>query len=155
MPTHYLALAVALLLSHAVTASAQSPSPGPLPSNIAQALETFRTDGAAAGVKALTPGWSSGADADKQVQLIDAFAKLEPFAGKMLGYDVARTVSVSNHLQRNYLVLLYERQPVYLLLTLYQPPGTPWQVVTFNFHTDPRQVFPPSLLESEFPAGKP
>lgn len=68
----------------------------------------------------------------------------------MRGFDLLRVVNVSAHVQRAYLLLLYDKQPVYLMLVLYRPEGT-WRVHTMNWNTDYDKVVPAALFGEERP----
>jgi len=141
----FLLLLASLCLLVAPTSRAQGPTT--LPPVVTKGLAIFQSQGADAGVKALTPNWSGAEDQDKQQQLIDALKKVQEYAGALAGYDLLRLHSITPHLSRAYVVLLFERQPAFLVLTLYTAPGRDVAVMTFNFHTDPTKVFPPALIE--------
>jgi len=70
---------------------------------------------------------------------------LEQYGGSILGYDIVRTLEIAPHLRRVYVVLPYQIQPVYLMLTVYRPGEVDWRVNTVNWNADPDKVFPTSV----------
>jgi hypothetical protein len=47
------------------------------------------------------------------------------------------------HLARIFIVLRYERHPMYLALTAYSPADPEWRVTDIVWNRDPDKVFPP------------
>jgi hypothetical protein len=64
-----------------------------------------------------------------------------------------RTVDITPHISRVYVVLLYEIQPVYVMVLVYRPGDTDWRVATVNWNTDPDKVVPASILPPQRPGG--
>jgi hypothetical protein len=98
-----------------------------------------------------TSSWQSGDDAVKRQQLMSGCELLAQVGGPFHGYDIVRVVNVTPHLCRAFVLLRYEKQPMYLLLTAYAPSDDQWKVVTVTWHTDPNQVFPAGVLNDPAP----
>jgi hypothetical protein len=97
-----------------------------------------------------TKVWGSTEDAAKRDQLTVSFRSLPQLAGPILGYDLIRVVDVTPHLRRAYVLLRATKQPVYLLLVLYEAKDE-WNVTTVNWHTDFDHVVPSNLFGPERP----
>ena len=149
-----LVLLTALTVIASYRSQAQTPAQ-PLPNLVTKALAAFQAKGPEAGVKALTPNWNTIDDEGKQRQLIDGFTQIQEFAGPLVGYDLARRFDVSAHLTVAYIVLLFEHQPVFLVLTLYSAPGRDVIVTAVDYHTIAAKVFPAVLLEPTAPSARP
>jgi hypothetical protein len=78
-------------------------------------------------------------------------ATLREVGGHIHGYDVLRTLEITPHLSRVYVLLLYEIQPIYLMLVLDRPGEGDWNVSTVNWNTDPDKVVPASIMSSQHP----
>jgi hypothetical protein len=63
----------------------------------------------------------------------------------MQGYEVLSDSAVGTHLAFVYTVLLFDKQPVFLLLIAYRPKDD-WKVMTVNWNTTAEKVLPTTLL---------
>ena len=61
-----------------------------------------------------------------------------------------RTVDITPHLQRVYAVLLYDTEPVYLMVVAHKPKSE-WKVVTVNWNTEYDKVIPGGVFGEEHP----
>jgi hypothetical protein len=108
-------------------------------------LEAFR----AAGADSAIAVWLSGARFDSPATrstLGQAFARMEEQAGRQVGFDIVRSLAIGTHVRRIYVVLHFEGAPAYLYLEFYLAP-TGWIAQAIEFNGNPRDVFPPGLLE--------
>ena len=134
---------VALAWTTAVSAQDQ------LAPSIARGLASLRAGQCTTAFKGWTEQWTDPEDAAKRDQVIAGCGTLARF-GTMRGYDVLRSVNVSAHVQRTYLILLYDKQPVYFMIVLYRPEAA-WKVQTLNWNTDYDKVVPAGLFGEERP----
>jgi len=118
-----------------------------LPRPVKDGLEAL---GAGNCEKALTLWTDSWTDTQK-AQMAATCPALKQYGGSVHGYDVLRVVDISPHVRRVYAVLLYDMQPVYLMVIAYQPTGPDWKVGAVNWNTDPDQVIPPQILPPQRP----
>ena len=124
---------------------AQDSLPAPVVAGLA-ALEAGRCNDA---FTMWSKAWTAAEDVGKQQQLLAGCAFLERF-GKMLGYEVIKTVNVGVSIQRLYFTVKYESQPIYLMVVAYRP-GQEWRVIAVNWHTFADQVLPAGLVPNERP----
>ena len=76
---------------------------------------------------------------------------LQEFGAALHGYDVFRVLEITPHLTRIYIVLRYERHPMYLMVSAYAPVDAEWRVTAINWDRDPDKVFPEAILEPQMP----
>ena len=137
----------ALVIAGAISLSAQRD----VPKVVRDGLEAFRVQGVDAGIRTLTPQWTSENDRANQDFLIEAFGKITPAAGRVTGSDIAAIHDVSAHVRKFYIVLLFERMPVYMTLTTFQPIEKDWAVVNVTFNTNMKEVFPAWMVDPQAP----
>jgi hypothetical protein len=65
--------------------------------------------------------------------------------------ESTRDIAVIPHLSRIYIVLRYERRPMYLMVSAYAPVDGAWRVTGINWNRDPDKVFPLTILDPEMP----
>lgn len=95
--------------------------------------------------------WSETWPDPQKTQMAGSCASLQAYAGKMRGYDFLRTVDISPHLQRIYVLLLCETQPAYLMLLAYRSDTGAWRILSLNWNTDPDKVLPAALFPPQHP----
>ena len=95
--------------------------------------------------------WTKTWPEAQKSQMAASCPALQQFGGEYHGYDILRTTELTPHLRRVYLVLLYEIQPVYVMLLVYRPDERDWRVSTVNWNTDPDKVLPSSLVPPQRP----
>jgi hypothetical protein len=86
-----------------------------------------------------------GAPETQKEQLTEYCPTLATAGGALNGFDVLRRISVSPHLEHIYLLLLFQNQPIYMMLAAYKP-ATEWTITAVNWHTDESKVLPPDLV---------
>jgi len=136
-----------LLIASAPSLSAQRD----VPKIVRDGLEAFRVQGVDAGIRALTPQWTLESDRANQDYLIETFGKITPAAGRVTGSDIAAIHDVSAHVRKVYVVLLFERMPVYMVLTTFQPIDKDWAVVNITFNTNVKEIFPAWMVDPQAP----
>ncbi len=135
----------ALVLSFAASPLPLAARQGDVPPIVMAGLEAFR----AAGADSAIAVWLRGARFDTPAtrsSLGQAFARMEEQAGRQVGFDIVRSLAIGTHVRRVYAVLHFEGAPAFLYLEFYRAP-TGWIAQTIEFNGDPRDVFPPGLLE--------
>lgn len=137
----------ALILLMAVAPVLSLRAQAPVPPVVQQGLDALKKGKCQDAFDLWTRTWP---DAQK-VQMAASCSALQQFGGEYHGYDVLRTVDVTAHLSRVYVVLLYEIQPVYVMLLLYRPGDGDWKVGTVNWNTDPDKVIPASIVPPQRP----
>lgn len=134
-----------LCTSCSVKVPSSVPSPtNDVPSVVIAGLDAYRTK----GLKPAYAIWGNGTlefDQAAKDAVIAGLAQVELTYGKMSGYNIVKTVVIGSAVQRVYIVLLYERGPVFAYMDCYKS-GEKWLVTDLLFHTKANAVFPPGLL---------
>jgi hypothetical protein len=135
--------ALALVMVPA-TAQAQQAD---LPPVLSRAFALLQADSLEAATRLWARTWTSPADSGKAEAILDGMRRTREMAGAFRGYDVIRTEAVSPHLKRTYVLMLYERVPVYGQFLMYNPGANPaaWQMQTVNWNTEVDKVWPASM----------
>ncbi len=109
-------------------------------------LQVYKAQGAAAAVKAWLVDSPASDDAEMISNTVAALNKIQAAYGKLVGYEVLQSSLIGSRAARNYLILLYERGPLYAHFDTYRTSKD--SVVTgFLFNTKPDEILPRSLLE--------
>lgn len=120
----------------------------PIPTLVQQGLDSL-TKGRCQGAFDL---WTKSWLEVQKAQMAPTCSAFQEYGGVFHGYEVLKTVEITPHLTRVYVVLLYQIQPIYMMVVLYRPGETEWKVSSVNWHTDPDKVVPPSIMPPQRPA---
>lgn len=110
-----------------------------------------------AGLDALVAGdperavltWSATWDADARENLSslqESLNNVKTIMGNANGYELVQAMDVGPRLRKLYVMVLYDRQPLFAYFEAYRPKDS-WQVTSVSWNTDAAEVFPASLLE--------
>ena len=117
-----------------------------LPPIVAGGLQTMQEGRCRDAFEQWTTHWTSPEDSIKKQQLTSSCDILSQIGGALKGYDTVRVVRITPHFSRSYILLRYEKQPVFLALVAYAAVDGQWKVATLNWNTDPDKVFPSAIL---------
>jgi hypothetical protein len=138
---------VALLALFALVRTPAGWAQESLPAPVAHGLAALQEGHCEAAFQEWSASWTSAEDAAKRQQILTSCGLLNAL-GALNGQDIIRTIDVTPHVQRVYVMLLYEKQPVYLMLVAYRSRAE-WKVMTVNWNTDYDKVVPATLLGAE------
>ncbi|HET8772055.1 MAG TPA: Fic family protein [Gemmatimonadaceae bacterium] len=85
------------------------------------------------------------ADTTRSSTLIKSLDDLDRLLGGVQGYDLVKSFEVGPSVLNLYLIVRYEKQPLFAFFALYRPKSE-WQVNAVTWNTDAAAVFPSSLL---------
>jgi hypothetical protein len=77
--------------------------------------------------------------------LLSSLQNISEHLGQALGYDLVRLFDITPNVRYAYMVVRYERQPLYARFLVYRP-AREWQVNGVLWNTDASVVFPASLM---------
>jgi hypothetical protein len=97
--------------------------------------------------------WTKSWPEAQKSQMAASCPALEQYGGSIHGYDIVRTLEITPHLRRVYVVLLYQIQPIYMMLVVYRAGDADWRVNTVNWNSNPDKVFPTSLIPPQNPGS--
>jgi hypothetical protein len=113
------------------------------PPIIVAGLEVYKASDVAA---ALTAWMKNSPVSDQSIPTTRAaFEQIESAYGHMVGYDVLQVVPLGRYASRSYVVILYEKGPIYSWFDCYRR-GEEWIVTGFLFNTKPDAILPPTML---------
>jgi hypothetical protein len=117
-----------------------------LPTIVAEGLAAYQKSGGPAAITAWLKGSPLEDDSTSTIHINELLGQIETDYGKMIGFDLVRIVTVSPAVQRVYLVLKFERGPVYASFDCYKT-GAGWIIATMDANTKANAVFPPRFLD--------
>jgi len=127
----------------------------PPPCSIAQGIgvsqvltsgaSAYRSKGTSAAVNAWLENSFLGRDSDLVSRTVSSLKDVEAAFGAFVGLDVVATSRIGSRVVRNYVVLLYERGPLFAYFDTYRA-SEKTTVTGFLFNTKPDAIFPSRLL---------
>jgi hypothetical protein len=139
-----LAFAVMLLVGAAGWHPAVAQT-GDVPPIVTKGFDAYRENGAAAAVDAWFVGSPAAAQPTSKGNVVQSLANIESSYGRYAGYDVLRTVAIGPHIRRVYVILLYDRGPVYAYFDCYQA-SSGWEIPFMQMNTKAADVLPVDML---------
>jgi hypothetical protein len=122
-----------------------------LPPLVMRGLQALQDQRCRDAIDIWTGDWQWPRDSERRQSLMSTCDFLQEFGAALHGYDVFRVVTVTPHLTRIYMVLRYERHPMYLMVSAYAPDDGEWRVTAINWDRDPDKVFPETILDLQMP----
>jgi len=141
-----------LVLIVSATAGAQAPQPPPIPALITNGLNAIEEGRCRDAFDSWTADWTYGQYAVRRQTLISGCDGLHELGATVHGHQIVQVVYVTPFLCRVYVVLRFDRHPVYLMVVGYAPVDNEWRVTAINWSRDPDEVFPVTMLDPEKPA---
>ena len=135
------AIIVTCVALSAATYAAQGPSVPPV---VRRGLDAYRSSGGDAAVRAWLVNSPLANDSGAANSVI-VLRRLEQVYGSMVGDEVLKVNPIGNHVVRVYVVLLFQKGPVYMWLECYET-ASQWLVSAFLFNPRPDPILPSTLL---------
>jgi hypothetical protein len=124
-------------------AAAQEIEPAPI---VTDGLAAYQRAGGDSAVSVWTRGWEA-TDSAKVTVLKDNLAAMEQTFGKMQGFEVLHTFTLSRRVRRSYAVIWVVVRPVFVFFQAYQAPEGDWRVLDLTWNTNWKEVFPATLVD--------
>jgi hypothetical protein len=133
---------LALLAIVSTPVRGQSAAP-PLPSVLTAGLRLIMADSNAAAMRVWSAGWTAD-DTTKVAGIRQILDYLRANVGTVVGYDLVGSETVTPHLQRFYVLLRYQRMPVYAQFVTYDAgkDAPAWMVSSMSINTKVTEVIP-------------
>jgi len=116
-----------------------------IPSIITDGLNAYQKSGGKAALAAWLKGSPMENDTTTNIGMSGLLGQIETAYGKMVGFDVLRVVPVSPSLQRIYILIRFEKGPVYASFDCYKA-AAGWIIPIMNLNTKASEILPASLL---------
>lgn len=133
--------AIGLACALPLAASAQ---PSAIPPAVAQGLDSLIAGRNAAAVAVWGRAWT-GSDTTQVATLLTSLEQIDELLGQATGYDLVKLFDIGPNLRQVYIVIRYDKQPLYARFLAYRP-AREWKVNSVDWNTDATKVFPGSLL---------
>lgn len=75
--------------------------------------------------------------------------QIEDFYGKVIDYDIIKINNLSKRSQICFLVINYQKGPLYCRFQVYKNMNDKWVATEFKFHTEANMIFPSNLVFGE------
>ena len=124
--------------------SAQSLADVHLPSIVLDGLTAYQAAGPDAAIKSWLKGSAVETSPEAQSQA-NVFRQVESMYGKYIGYDTVKVKELTKTSSLAFITINYERGPLFAMFVCYRG-SEKWIISSFNFHTKPEQVMPPSMF---------
>jgi hypothetical protein len=134
----------AVLLLTCLAAAAATPLRGQsreIPSVIRDGLEIYKVKGASAA----TARWVKDSPITDPSELTRGLGLVENAYGRMVGYEVLDVIPLGKYAQRTYLILLFEKGPLYFWFDCYLYKDQ-WIITALLFNTKPDMILPAKML---------
>jgi hypothetical protein len=119
-----------------------------VPKLVTNGLDAYKATGSTEAFAIWLKGSPLEADKTTMSSLKDSFTQVETMYGKMIGYDILRTVKISSRTNRIYAEIQYEKGPLFMYIDCYKSLNG-WIVPMMRFHTDADKI-----LSNEALSGK-
>jgi hypothetical protein len=143
------AAALTAILAACALAAAPVPAMGAeepaVPAVVLDGLEAYKTGGAPEAIASWVKGGPLAGNKDLPAQT-EFYKQVEAAYGSYRGWEYLRTVAVSPSVKTVYLIMKFERGPVFGSFLVYRP-GEAWILVDFNLNTRPENVLPPAVSQ--------
>ena len=134
------AILVAVVMAIAATDALHGQTPV-MPPVIRDGLEIYKVKGSAAAIAR----WMKDSPITDGSELGQVLPKIEGFYGRMVGYELLDVVRFGAYASRSYIVILFEKGPVYAWFDCYLPKDQ-WIVTSLLFNTKPDMILPAKML---------
>ncbi|MCG6918143.1 MAG: hypothetical protein LJE89_11440 [Deltaproteobacteria bacterium] len=115
------------------------------PKIVTSALETYKRTGFDEAFKIWMNGSPLENDKTSLMNVRGGMTQVETIYGKMIGYELLKSYQISSATIRTYVVLFYEKGPLFMYLDCYKSPKG-WIIPELQFHTQAQVILPKELL---------
>jgi hypothetical protein len=135
---------IALCLAGFLVASAFAHAE--IPSIVTDGLAAYQKSGGQAALKVWLKGSPMESDTTTTMQMNGLFSQIDTVYGKMIGFDSVRVVRISNSTERIYLVMNFEKGPMFTYIDCYKV-NSGWIIPILECNAKASTVFPQKLLD--------
>ncbi|MES2570142.1 MAG: hypothetical protein V4710_08810 [Verrucomicrobiota bacterium] len=136
---------VLLLLLLALLSTASPAAEDDVPEIVAKGFGEYQKHGALAAFNSWLSGSAIESDDNIQDQITARMSRVQAAFGRMIGYELIRTVTLSPSTRRVYAVAKFEKGAAWMSFDCYRP-GRDWIIPRLDFNTNANLILPPNLL---------
>ena len=115
------------------------------PKIVTNAFDAYKTKGFDEAFNILLKGSPLESDKTTFMNVKGGFTQIETMYGKMIGYEILKSIKISNSTIRTFAEIRYEKGPLFVLIDSYNSP-TGWIVPIMRFHTNAESILPEEIL---------
>ena len=142
--TFRLVILAALAAPEALSAQ-QLPQRADVPPIVVRGLEAYQARGTTAAFDIWLVGSPAVTDPSAKANAVEGLKAVERQYGGVVGHEIVGVAPVGTTVRRVYVVIRYERGPLYAWFDCYQT-GTSWIIPGFLVNTRPQMILPPEML---------
>ena len=115
------------------------------PKIVTNALDVYKAKGFDEAFNILLKGSPLESDKTTFMNVKGGFTQIETMYGKMIGYEILKSIKISNSTIRTFAEVRYEKGPVFVFIDSYNSP-TGWIVPIMRFNTEAERILPDEML---------
>lgn len=119
-----------------------------VPVIVLEGLKTFQANGSQAALGVWLKDSPIGDNLTTTGPILLTLRDLDTKYGKVTGYEVFKTISIGTRVRRVYVLIFYERGPVFAYFDCYQRGGG-WNIPSFLLSPRLSEVIPANLVSSQ------
>ena len=127
-----------------MVAGAEAGLPDGPKARIQAGIDAYQADGAKAAVNSWTEGGGLEGDSTT-LSYVSTLIQIESFFGKVVGASYYDSKDLGESVTIAYVIILYEKGPLYTTWQLYRTPSDKWVTSYFTFNTKISEIWPENL----------
>jgi hypothetical protein len=116
-----------------------------VPTIVTDGFVAYQKSGGEAAMAVWLKDSPIGTDTTTRINVVGGLAQIATAYGKMVGYEILRTVSVAPSLKRIFVLGKFEKGPVFFAFDCYKADKI-WTLPLINFNTKPNSILPEGML---------
>jgi hypothetical protein len=116
-----------------------------VPTIVTDGLVAYQKSGGEAAMAVWLKDSPIETDTTTRINVAGGLAQIATAYGKMVGYEVLRTVSIAPSLRRIFVLGKFEKGPVFFSFDCYKADKS-WTLPLINFNTKPNTILPEGML---------
>lgn len=116
-----------------------------VPQIVINGMEAFKTGGFAGAFDIWLKGSPLESDKTTTMNLRGNFTQIETMYGKMMGYEILKTVKVSSSTSRVYAEIRYEKGPLFMFVDCYKSMNG-WIIPMMRYETNAEKILPEDIF---------
>ena len=116
-----------------------------VPKIVIDGMNAYKTAGYNEAFTTWLRGSPMESDKTTTMNLKGGFTQVESIYGKMISYEIIKTIKISSSSNRVYAEINYEKGPVFMFLDCYKSPNG-WIIPLMRFNTEADKILPNDFL---------
>jgi hypothetical protein len=112
-----------------------------VPKIVIDGLNAYKTSGFGEAFNVWLKGSPMESDKTTTMNLKGSFTQVESIYGKMMSYEILKSINISSLSNRIYTEILYEKGPLFMIFDCYKS-SNGWIIPTMRFNTEADKILP-------------